>query len=174
MNKSQVTWLDGIVENQLASVETDKRRSTMCYLSSHSISLSVYDTGNNCCSTNCCMVMSSQSIWRHLSVGWSNPFMSVKYKCAQESCFSNSLSESNKDTRLSRLTSNFGWQRKQDINDKIHAFLFHWNIFAQTQYCNYNIIYNWKWYSYIFVFQINCGWQIWSLSHTETHTLTHT
>lgn len=47
MNKSQVTRLDGIVENRLGSVNNDKRRSTTSYHSSKSISFSICGTANN-------------------------------------------------------------------------------------------------------------------------------
>lgn len=67
MNKSQVTRLDGIVENRLASVKNDKRQSTICYHSSKTISVSIYVTQqiNYSVVSN---VRTLQSFLKHLQV----------------------------------------------------------------------------------------------------------
>lgn len=66
MNKSQVTRLDGIVENRLASVNNDKRHGATCYHNSKTISVSIRDTANNYSVAPNARTLFTQLLFKHL------------------------------------------------------------------------------------------------------------
>lgn len=75
MNKSQVTRLDGIVENRLASVNNDKRHGATCYHNSKTISVSIRDTANNYSVAPNARTLFTQFLFKHLQQ-FDGPFLS--------------------------------------------------------------------------------------------------